>query len=364
MVVEQQSDAVTQRAGIPLNRFILLVVMAFLLGLLGVADGIFDVLLQLCFGWISFVWRVIPQTAVSGEAIISSLTLMALTVGLMSVLQFRRKSLSDVAEVSYNHAGAASSIGKGTWAVRVFLVTLLLFPAGMAFTGFCRNVVWVASTDSTVWHSGRETLARSRAKNQLKQLGLAMHNFHEVHSAFPAGGTFDHFGDGRHSWTTALLAHFESGDPADLGAKLRLDQPWDSPLNRRVMQQPIPELLGPNMPESTWVDDRGFAATHYSGNAWLMGPNSSLAIRDITDGTTNTLMIGQIRDQIPAWGNPVNWRDPTRRLNSPGAFGSLHVGVVQFLLADGSVRAISENVDSQVMRAISSPSGGEPVGAF
>jgi hypothetical protein len=240
----------------------------------------------------------------------------------------------------------------------------VVFIVGTAFTALTRNLIWLVRSDEPLSHSGRVASVRSQAKNQLKQLGLAMHNFHEVHGACPSGGLFDESGVGLNSWTTDLLPYLGSDEVAEFAATIQHDEPWDAPANQLAMQRPVPELLGPNMPESTWVDDRGFAATHYSGNAWLLGPNSSLAIRDITDGTTNTLMIGQIRDQIPAWGNPVNWRDPTRRLNSPGAFGSLHVGVVQFLLADGSVRAISENVDSQVMQAISSPNGGEPVGAF
>ena len=363
VVLEQKADPVSRLATTVLEVFIALVVAVVLLELSVGSFFVTEALGRVCFGWIGFLRRVVPQTTVPRGGIVSALTLMIVAVVLLRVLQFRRKPLFDTsAEASHHHDGAASC--RGTWAVRVLLATMLLFPAGMAFTGFCRSVVWFAATDSAMRHSGREAAARSHAKNQLKHVGLSMHIFHEEHGEFPGGGTFSESGEGLHSWATSLLPYMQDDELVALHKSLKTDQAWDSVVNANQMRTLIPGLIGPSMPKATWADDRGFAATHFSANSWLMGPNSSLAIRDIRDGTTNTLMVGQIRDQIPAWGDPVNWRDPTRRLNSPGAFGSMHIGVVQFLLADGSVRAISENIDATTMRAISSPDGGEPVGAF
>ena len=319
------------------------------------------ILNSLLFGWLTFLSNEFSKVDVNGETL--------LLMGLLLLAFVAIAAFSGVLRCLAGPSGAGQKangqlLTSSRLTCRLLIALLVAFSAGTAFTAFAKNVIWVVKTDHLLTRSGRPTAARSRARNQLKRLGFAMHNFHEVHGSFPAGGTFDDSGRGLHSWTTRLLPYFEPHGLTEALSGIQREVPWDAAANQRAMQHQIPELLGPNMPVSTWVDERGFAATHFSANSWLMGPNSSLAIRDIKDGTTNTLMIGQIRDQIPAWGNPVNWRDPTRRLNSPGAFGSLHVGVVQFLLADGSVRAISENVDPQVMQAIASPDGGEQLGAF
>ncbi len=305
----------------------------------GISNAAVDAGFTLAVGWFRFLWARLSAATVDGNAVLTGGCLVLVVVGLV---KFTRR------RVVY----------------REICVVVLVFVSGTAFTAMVRNAVWLGRHDRSLTQGNRRVVARSQAKNNLKQLGLAMHNYHEVHGGFPTGGAFDESGRGLHSWTTALLPHFEPSASADVLADIQRNRPWDAPVNRWIMQQPFSELLEPNMPKETWIDERGFAATHYAANSWLMGPNASLAIRNIKDGTTNTLMIGQIRDQIPAWGNPVNWRDPTRKLNSAGAFGSLHAGVVQFVLADGSVRAISENIDPRVMRAIASPAGGEPVGAF
>ncbi|MBI1312379.1 DUF1559 domain-containing protein [bacterium] len=322
-------------------------------------------LLELPFGWMSFLYRILPSVRWETGSILLAAILGMSTIALLSILSIAEPNGLTWIAVRWQRSSAETRLITLTHSVAVLLVLVLGFAAGTAFTGLIRNVIWLANHQERLTQSSaRRAAARSQTKLQLKQMGISMHRFHEVHGALPAGGTFDETGAGLHSWTTALLPYLGSPDAADLTAKIQFDQPWDALQNAPVMRNTIAQLLGPNMPKSTWVDQRGFAATHYAANSWLMGPNSSVAIRDIKDGTTNTLLIGQIRDQIPAWGNPVNWRDPAQRLNSPGAFGSMHVGVVQFVLADGSVRAISENIDPQVMRALASPDGGEPVGAF
>lgn len=316
---------------------------------------------SLLFGWLTFLANDFSQIDFNGENILLA-GFLFLAVVAVAVSSGVLKFLDGPSESEPGTRGRLLTSSRLT--CRLLIALLVAFSAGTAFTAFARNVIWVVKTGQLLTRSGRPSSARSQAKNQLKHLGLAMHRFHDVHGAFPAGGTFDGFGVGLHSWTTELLPYFEPGGGTGIVGEIQRDQPWDAPVNRWAMRQPIPELLGPSMPQSSWVDERGFAATHYAANSWLLGQNASLSIRDIKDGMTNTLMIGQIRDQIPAWGNPVNWRDPTRQLNSAEAFGSLHTGVVQFLLVDGSVRSISENVDPLVMRAIASPAGGEPVGAF
>ena len=89
-------------------------------------------------------------------------------------------------------------------------------------------------------------------------------------------------------------------------------------------------------------------------------------IRDITDGTSNTMMVGDAVDPVPSYLNgALSIRGLTQEpyINGPDGFGSHHVGGMQVLFADGSVRFIS-NIDGQVMEALTTIGGGELVPNF
>ena len=95
--------------------------------------------------------------------------------------------------------------------------------------------------------------------------------------------------------------------------------------------------------------------------AHVFRDNVGLSIREIVDGTSNTIFAGEVVDGFKPWGDPTNRRDPAAGLTgTPETFGGFN-GVVNFLRADGSVMSISEYVDSQVLKAISTPDGGEPL---
>jgi len=91
-------------------------------------------------------------------------------------------------------------------------------------------------------------------------------------------------------------------------------------------------------------------------------------IADITDGTSNTLMVAESDGQPRPWlqGGPSTIRPLTTQpyINGPDGIGGITRGGVQVLFADGSVRFISENIDPTVMEALVTIQGGEAVGDF
>jgi hypothetical protein len=105
----------------------------------------------------------------------------------------------------------------------------------------------------------------------------------------------------------------------------------------------------------------------------------------VSDGTSNTLMVGEMSwdnevtgTRYRSWvrgcdGHPVcaGCRNVVNAINSPGvarfneiAFGSMHIGGTHFCLADGTVRFLNQNISLSIYRALASYDGGESVGDF
>jgi len=102
---------------------------------------------------------------------------------------------------------------------------------------------------------------------------------------------------------------------------------------------------------------------HYSANKHVLRPGKSMRLAEIHDGLENTFLIGEINNRFPAWGRPMNVRDPALGINkSPRGFGGAPgLGGANMLMADGSVRFVRENVSLEVMRALATPAGGEAI---
>ena len=209
------------------------------------------------------------------------------------------------------------------------------------------------------------TAARStQSKNNLKQIGLAMHNYYDVYSMFPLGGIYTKNDEPYNAWMTSILPFVEQ---ANLYSQIDFNQPWTAPKNQPVFQSVIPAFLNPNIgPEVSKVVG-GFGASHYAGNSQVLKNNSSVKFDEMTDGTSNTILAGEVSGGFMAWGDSENRRDPANGFGTaPNQFGGPASGRrgVNMLLADGSVRFISEDVDLQTLKALASPDGNEQVGDF
>jgi predicted Zn finger-like uncharacterized protein len=203
----------------------------------------------------------------------------------------------------------------------------------------------------------REAAQRTGTMNNLKQIGLALYNYHDSMMVFPPGGVFTAEGEARHGWQTMLLPYVEQGFVYN---KVNFNVPWTNAENRPQFQTKIPAYLSPGNTEE--VDANGYALSHYAGNSFLFGKNTSLRLSSITDGTANTIMAGEANGNFKAWGHPENWRDPSDGIaRGPDSFGRLGSTGASILFCDGSVRFLDAKTDPKILQAMATPSGGEVI---
>ena len=201
---------------------------------------------------------------------------------------------------------------------------------------------------------------QSQSKNNMKQIGLALHFHHEAHQTFPAGATVDNHGNPQHSWVTAILPFF---DQKPLYEQIDQTKAWNDPANLPAMRHILHSLrrpgIAPNLHPRIRVRDKP-AVSHYAANQYVFRPGLGLRTQDFKDGTSNTILAGEVRSHFVPWGKPGNWRDPRLGINqSPLGFGSPSKGGANLLLGDGTVRFISEKIDPDVLRRLGDPADAE-----
>lgn len=239
----------------------------------------------------------------------------------------------------------------------VFLVLGIVFAVFALFA----VIIGVALVLPAV-QSARSAARNAQSSNNLKQIGLALHNYHDTFNSFPLGDAIPEFRpEPHHSWVTRILPYIEQGP---LYNQIDMNEPWTTPKNAQVMTSSIKSLLNPHVADAGTVN--GLGASHYAGSTHVFLENKTLSIRDVTDGTSNTILAGEVSGNFAAWGDPANRRDPALGLGSgPDQMGGAGgFPLCNLLLMDGSVRPVGLSVSPETMKALATPSGNEPVMGF
>jgi prepilin-type processing-associated H-X9-DG protein len=207
--------------------------------------------------------------------------------------------------------------------------------------------------------SSLEASRRVQCVNNLKQIALAMHNFHASNNTFPRPAVLDAKGKPLLSWRVAILPFI---DQQPLYEKFKLDQPWDSPHNKALLKEMPPVF---RCPIGTKVET--FTTTYrvLVGKGALFENDKEIGVADVTDGTSNALMVVEATDAVP-WTKPEDLSfDPAAAASLIGA-GSPHPGGFNASMADGAVRFFKTTIDLKVFRSLITRAGGEVVapGAF
>lgn len=172
----------------------------------------------------------------------------------------------------------------------------------------------------------RESARESQCQNNLKQIGLALHSYHDRWQSFPPAYTVDAQGQRLHSWRVLILPYLGQ---QGLYNSIDLSQPWDSPRNAPFLAQMPLEFGCPSDVAP------GGTATNYVavvGDKCVFRGEKPVSIHEITDGTSNTILVGELVGANIPWMKPDDLS-----LTSFGGFSSKHSDSVHFLMGDGSV---------------------------
>ena len=222
----------------------------------------------------------------------------------------------------------------------------------------------------------REAARRSQSKNNMKQIGLAMHNYHD---------TFNHLATGtvknddleveeRLSWMVSILPYM---DQAPLYNQIDMKEGHASATNSPLLSIAIPTYQNPSLtplPGTTHyvgiagITEEGPTAKLPSKIAGMFGYDREVGFRNISDGLSNTFMVAESDGSTGAWGQggSATIRAFTQQpyIKGPDGIGGPAIGGSHFLLGDGSVRFVSQNIDPTVVEALSTIQGGEVVNDF
>jgi serine/threonine protein kinase len=208
--------------------------------------------------------------------------------------------------------------------------------------------------------SARSAARRALSTNHIKQLGLAVHNFNSARAHLPQQAIFSKDGKPLLSWRVALLPYL---DQAVLYQKFKLDEPWDSPHNRALLKyMPLVYMPAEESPsaEPYTTFYQVFVGTN-SAIGPLFEPNPNFKVRisgGCPDGTSGTFLIVEGGTPVP-WTKPADIKyDPDKPLPKLG--GVFKDGIVAGF-GDGSVRFLARDLDEEMIRALITRNGGEPV---
>jgi len=223
----------------------------------------------------------------------------------------------------------------------------------------------------------REAARRMQCQNQLKQIGLALQNYHAAFRKFPPGGiqVRPEIPAGKQlAWSAFVLPFLEQSAVYE---RIDFRYAFDHPINQPAAATPIESYLCPSTPRSSPLN-RGRGATDYGGiygeriNSTNYPPrgvmihDQAIRFREITDGTSRTLMVSEDAGFPDGqWINAWNLFDQAFSINRAPAFEndirSFHRQGANGLFADGSVSFLNENIDLELLAALCTRNGREEV---
>jgi Protein of unknown function (DUF1559) len=200
-----------------------------------------------------------------------------------------------------------------------------------------------------------ESHRRARSIDNLRILSLALTNYHDVNKHFPPAASADRNGKPLLSWRVHILPFL---DEEKLYRQFKLDEPWDSEHNKKLIEKMPDVFRVPALPPL-----RKYTTSYVVpvGQATIFHDNQGTPLKEVIDGTANTILVLEAdADQSVVWTKPGDWEFDAQ--NSARGLGSLRRDCFLAALADCSVRQFDLKRDKARLPALFTRAGGEKAG--
>ncbi|MCY2963151.1 MAG: DUF1559 domain-containing protein [Planctomycetota bacterium] len=253
----------------------------------------------------------------------------------------------------------------------------------------------------------REAANRTRCKNNLRQIGLALHNYQGTFNVFPFG-VLGNTGSTAakqplHTWMSQILPQLEQ---TPLYNQYNFNVRFDTTNNAPAVSTKVPGYLCPSaLPPETLTS---YATSNYAGNAGTMSglddgmlfPLSSVSFQDVRDGASNTVVVGELTYNVGGWAqgavnsgsgggggagqgfarSVLRWWKCASDCAIPGInppvttcssscerqfqFSSAHTGGAHVVFVDGHTTFLAENINVNVLKSLLTRAGRETVESY
>ena len=204
------------------------------------------------------------------------------------------------------------------------------------------------------WREFRTRVVEAHHKAHFKRISIALKSYHDTYGSFPPAYTLGKNSEKLHSWRSLLLPFL---DQHELYSKIRFDEPWNSPHNMPLSQQPLDLFACPKESKAQVGQSNYFAIV---GPATMWPENFSVKVSDVRDGTSNTICL------IEANLNGSNWMEP-RDLSRDEAIDRIlgsddplqkTLKVTTVAMGDGHVRRMPSTIDRKILASLTTIAGG------
>jgi len=218
-------------------------------------------------------------------------------------------------------------------------------------------MVFYSAWMSVLGGGSRIAANRTSCRDHLTQIGIALHDYHDDYGSFPPAYIAAEDGTPMHSWRVLLLPYL---DRKDLYNEYRFDEPWDSLHNLKIAV-PLAIYLCPSQPDKP-SQETNYLAVIGERTCWPGARHRT--IREISDGSWSTVQVVEVADSGILWTEPRDLHVLQMNAGVNAAHGqgpsSHHPGGMMVLLADGSVKFVTDDFSPDILKAYLTVDDGEP----